>query len=161
MRTHSFADSHGALRGAARLLVKAANWVEKQDRFFWHKVRLARFGPDIHFALSREVEEPFRVAHCVVLHLEPFRPGIVLGWYDKTEIDADDDNEIAEHLRRALTLRKPTQKELDSFDDSKPHGTGRPGNLRSGAATRSPAGRAGTSEPDVRVDGPASTGAGQ
>lgn len=116
MRTHSFADLPGAPK----------RW----DRLFWHKVRMARLGPDIHFAVSREVEEPFRVARCAVLHLEPFRTGIVIGWYAKPTIDAEDDNAVAEHVRRALTTRPPSNKELAAFDDERLHGPGRPTGLR-------------------------------
>lgn len=160
MRNHSFADSHGALREAARLLVKAANWVEKQDRFFWHKVRMARFGPDIHFPVNREIEEPFRVARCVALHLEPFRPGIVFGWYARPTIDPEDDNAVAEHFRRAVTVRKPTEKELEAFDDEARHGPGthKPPRLRTGA-TSGVAVREGG--PEQGVEAPGAAGAGQ
>src|SRR5262249_32242852 len=125
MRTLSFADSSEALRWLARPLERAAlkmpslwlffvladaAWgihklrrrVEKLDRLFWHRVRMARFGPDIHFAVSREVEEPYRVARCVVLHLEPFKTGVVVGWYGKPKIDPNDYNAVSEALRRAV-----------------------------------------------------------
>lgn len=158
MRTHSFADSHVALRGAARLLTRAANRVEKLDRLFWHKVRMSRFGPDIHFAVSREVEEPFRVARCVVLHLEPFRTGLVLGWYDEGLEDPDDLNAASEALRRAVSLRKPTRKELENFDDAKLHGPGRPGGLRFGATGSGTVGSGGS---QLRVVDPGDVRAGQ
>lgn len=148
MRTSSFADLHVALREAARLLSRAANRVEKMDRLFWHKVRMSRFGPDIHFAVSREIEEPFRTARCVILHLEPFRTGIVIGWYAKPTIDTEDDNAVAEHVRRAVTTRPPTEKELAAFDDERLHGPGRPGGLRFGATGRRPVGGGG---PQLRV----------
>ena len=157
MRTHSLADLSGALRWLAKPLESAAlkmpylwmffaladaAWhihkvrrkVAKLDRLFWHKVRMARFGPDVHFAVSREIDEPYRTARCIILHLEPFRTGIAIGWYGKAVIDVFDDNAIAEHVRRAVTVRKPTQKELDEFDDErKIHGPGRPVGLRFGA----------------------------
>lgn len=98
MRTHSLADLPGVPK--------------RFDRFFWHRVRMSRFGPDVHFARSYEIEEPFRAARCVILHLEPFSTSLVLGWYSR---DGQDEH-VA--LRRAVSLRRPTQKELDVFDES-------------------------------------------
>lgn len=131
MRTHSLADLPGALHGFADMLDRR---MRRLDRLFWHKVRMARFGPDIHFARSREIEEPYRVARCVILHLEPFRTGVCIGWYAKPTVDPFDDNAVSEALRRAVTVREPTRKELDDFNDvRKLHGPGRPVGLRFGA----------------------------
>jgi hypothetical protein len=155
MRTHSLADSAGALRGLSGLMARAANrmpyyWgalalaecsarlrrgarrTEKLDRLFWHQARMARFAPDIHFAVNREIEEPFRVARCVVLHLEPFRPGLVVGWYGRQRLDEYD------ALCHAVTLRTPTRKDLDAYDDEKLHGPGKPVGLRFSATVGGP-----------------------
>lgn len=132
MRTHSFADLSGALRDLADWL--DGHGLKKLDRLFWHKVRMARFGPDIHFAVNREVEAPYRTGKVLILHLEPFRTGVAIGWYDRPDIDVYDDNAVFEHMRRAVTTREPTRKELDEFDDErKLHGPGRPVGLRFGA----------------------------
>lgn len=132
MRTHSLADLPGALRDLADWL--DGHGFEKLDRLYWHKVRMARLGPDVHFARTREIEEPYRTGRSVVFHLEPFRPGIVIGWYGKPTVDPYDENAVSEALRRAVTIRKPTQKELDDFDDErKLHGPGKPVGLRFGA----------------------------
>lgn len=132
MRTHSLADLPGALRDLADWL--DGKGFKKLDRLYWHKVRMARFGPDVHFARSREVEEPYRVGRSVILHLEPFRTGIVIGWYAKPTVNLYDDNAVSEALRRAVTVRNPTQEELDDFDDErKLHGPGKPVGLRFGA----------------------------
>lgn len=177
MRTYSFADSSGALRVLARPVEWAAlkmpatglffaladaAWaihrlrrkVEKLDRLFWQKLPMARLGPDIHFATSREIEEPFRVARCLVLHLEPFRTGVVVGWFDKGLEDPEDENAVSEALRRAVSLRNPTRQELDAFDDSIPHGTGKPGGLRYGATGGSPV-RGGGPGPRMVITGDA------
>jgi hypothetical protein len=98
MRTHSLADLPGVPK--------------RFDRLFWHRVRMARFGPDIHFARSYEIEEPFRLGKCLVLHLEPFRTGLVLGWYSRE----GQEEHVA--LRRAVSLRKPSQRDLDVFDEN-------------------------------------------
>jgi hypothetical protein len=95
---------------------------------------MARLGPDIHFAVSREVEEPFRVGKVVILHLEPFRTGIAIGWYARPTVNIYDENAVTDALRRAVTVREPTQKELEDFDDErKLHGPGKPVGLRIGA----------------------------
>lgn len=163
MQTHSFADLHELLRGTVKQIDRVgspdslilhgiaqklhwlANRVERRlDRLFWHSVQMARLGPDIHFAVSREVREPFRTGRVIVLHLEPFKPGIAIGWLSKPDIDPYDDNAISEHVRRAVSLRKPTQKELDEFDDEVLHGPGKPTGLRF-SATRGGAARGGSS----------------
>ena len=132
MRTHSLADLPAALRDFADWL--DARGFKKLDRLFWHRVTMARFGPDIHFAVSREVDDPYRTGRAIILHLEPFRTGIAIGWYGKPDIDPYDDNAVAEHVRRAVTVREPSRKELDEFDDTrKLHGPGRPVGLRFGA----------------------------
>ena len=118
MRTHSLADLPGVPK--------------RFDRLFWHRVRMSRFGPDVHFATTREIEEPFRVARCVVLHLEPFRTGLAIGWYKDSGLDEFE----------ALTLavrpeRPPTKQELDEYDDSRMHGPGA-GGLRFSATSSLP-----------------------
>lgn len=163
MRTYSLADSAEALRalagasahGASRVpfypvalalaecsmrLRRGARHAEKLDRLFWHTVRMARFGPDIHFAVNREIDEPYRTGRCVILHLEPFRPGLVIGWYGRQRHDE------YEALHRAVTMRAPTRKDLDAYDEEKLHGPGRPGGLRFGTAGSS-AVRGGRPEP--------------
>lgn len=175
MRTHSLAGSSGAIdvlaslsaRGSGKApffwgalaladcsdrLRKAARRAEKLDRLFWHPVRMARLGPDVHFAVNREIEEPYRTGRCVVLHLEPFRTGLVVGWYGRERLGE------FEALRRAVSLSDPTQKQLDDFDDDKLHGPGQPGRLRFGAAGGS--GQRG-GRPEPRVAAPADAGAGQ
>lgn len=153
MRTHSLADLPGALHDLA-------DWLESRtkrlDRFFWHTVRMARFGPDIHFATNREVEEPYRTGKVVILHLEPFRTGIALGWYARPVIDAYDDNAVSEHVRRAVTVREPSQKELEAYDDDVLHGPGKPAGLRFSATGGSPArgGRPGPGMVAADDDGP-------
>lgn len=152
MRTTSLADLHALLRGPVRLLDsigspdsptlhysalwlhKLANRVERRvrrlDRFFWHTVRMARFGPDFHTAPSQETREPYRTGRCLILHLEPFRTGLVLGWYGKTGM------EEFEALTRAVRpKRPPTAKELENYDEYKLHGPGRPGGLRFSATS--------------------------
>lgn len=160
MRTHSLADLSGALRDFADWL--DGKGLPKLDRFFWHKVRMARFGPDIHFAPNREVDEPYRTGKVMVLHLEPFKTGIALGWYARPTVDLYDDNAISEHVRRAMTVRTPSRKEIDEFDDErKLHGPGRPVGLRfsatrGGTLRRGPQRRVvidGDAGPDeVRID---------
>lgn len=118
MRTYSLADLPGVPK--------------RFDRLFWHKVRMARFGPDIHFATTREIEEPFRVARCVVLHLEPFRTGLAIGWYKHSGLEEFE----------ALTLavrpeRPPTKQELESYDDNRMHGP-RAGGIRFSATNSLP-----------------------
>lgn len=167
MRTHSLADLHTPLRSPIRALDSvgapdslvlhySALWLHKladrvqratrrTDRFFWHHVRMARFGPDVHFTVSREIQEPFRVARAIVFHLEPFRPGIVLGWYGKPHLDESE----------ALTLairpqRPPTKQELDNYDDAKLHGPGRPIGLRFSATS---SGEVHGGRPGLRVAG--------
>lgn len=120
MRTHTLADLPGVSR--------------RFDRLYFQRVRMRRFGPDVHFATSREIDPPYRVGKAVILHLEPFRTGIVIGWYAEATVNPFDDNEVSEVLRRAVTVRTPTQQELDDFDDErKLHGPGRPVGLRFGA----------------------------
>ena len=121
MRTHSFADLPGVPK--------------RFNRFFWHTVRMSRFGPDIHFATSREIEDPYRVGKAVVLHLEPFRPGLVLGWYGKEGLPE------FEALRRAVSLRDPTEQELRNFDENELHGPRRPTGLRFSATGGRPVGQ--------------------
>jgi hypothetical protein len=145
MRTHSLADLQSPLRAPVRALDsigspdsitlhysalwlhQLANLLERKmrglDRLFWHRVRMARFGPDVHFAISRELDDPFRVGKAVILHLEPFTRGVAIGWYRNTGLSE------SEALRRAVSLRDPTQQELDDLDEDKLHG---PGKQRSG-----------------------------
>lgn len=175
MRTHSFADLHEPIRVPVRVLDsvgspdslilhysalwlhKTADYVQKRvrktDRLFWHRVRMARFGPDLHFAVTREVVEPFRVGRAVILHLEPFKPGIAIGWYGKPYLDESE----------ALTLairpqRPPTKQELDNYDDGKLHGPGKPVGLRF-SATRGREGHA--RGPELRVVDPGDAGLGE
>lgn len=172
MRTTSLADVHELLRGPVRVLDnlgspdslilryaalglhQLANRVERKvrrlDRLFWHRVRMARFGPDVHFATNREIEPPYRVGHAVILHLEPFRTGVVIGWYGKTRL------EEFEALTRAVRpQRPPTKQELDNYDERKLHGPGKPTGLRFSTAG-SGASRPGSG---YRVAGPDDAGA--
>lgn len=169
MRTHSLADLHSPLRAPVRALDsigspdsltlhysalwlhQLANLLERKmrglDRLFWHRVRMARFGPDIHFAPSREIEEPFRVGKAVILHLEPFSRGLAIGWYRNTSLSE------FEALRRALSLRDPTQQELDDLDDDKLQGPGRQrSGLRFSATSGSSVRREGAGAGMVVVD---------
>lgn len=143
MRTHSLADLPDVLRNVADILERRN--IKRLDRLFWHTIKMRRFGPDVHFAMSREIREPYRVGRCIILHLEPFKTGIVLGWYSKGNYKEH------EALMRALSLRDPTDEELDAFDDEKLHGSrfapGRPLRLRSSA---SGSGTMGT-EPEIRM----------
>lgn len=108
MRTHTLADLPGAMRDLA-------GWLEpklkRMDRLYVQRVRMARFGPDVHFATTREIEDPFRVGKSVILHLEPFRPGIVIGWYSKDGLPEH------EALLRAVTTNAPPREDLDEFDE--------------------------------------------
>lgn len=146
MRTHSLADLPGAIHGFADWLDKRTR---KLDRLFWHKVRMARLGPDVHFAVNHEIEEPYRVGRVIVLHLEPFRTGLAIGWYGKTGLPEH------EALLRAITTQQPTQRDFDDFDDDVLQ---RPGGLRFSASYRSAVERRG---PGPGVDDPRHDGAGQ
>lgn len=175
MRTHSLADLHEPIRVPVRVLDsvgspdslllhysalwlhKTANFVQKHarraDRLFWHRVRMARFGPDLHFAITREIKEPFRVGRAVIFHLEPFKPGIAVGWYGRPYLDESE----------ALTLairpeRPPTKQELDNYDDDKLHGPGKPVGLRFSATSSREVHGGG---PRLRVVVPANDGPGE
>lgn len=113
MKTYSLADLPGV--------------PQRFDRLFFHTVRMSRFAPDVHFAVNHEIEEPFRRGRCLVLHLEPFRTGLVIGWYPR--------NGLTENaaLQGAMRLRRPTQEELDDFDEDVTQRFGQRPGIRTGA----------------------------
>lgn len=79
-------------------------------RTFVQTLPLKRFAPP-HFARSQEIDEPYRYAKALIVHIPPFRTGIVIGLWSKTGLKEDE-----ALLRAVRPNRAPTHKELRFWD---------------------------------------------
>ncbi len=98
--------AHGLIDKLDRAI--AGTWI---TRVFVQGTMYLKWWAPPHLARTQEIDEPFRYARSLIIHVPPFHTGIAIGLWSKTGLKEDE-----ALLRAVRPTRPPTHSELRFWD---------------------------------------------